>query len=136
MQKLTKQKCLESLEGLVWVNASNSVRKIHWPSRTLVFNSPNEGCMHEHHQIGNIETKLIMCRWWKSSIASTKTRPGADCGTDHELLLASFKIKLKRLNQTSTTTRFNLQNIPSWYTVAVKNRFAGLELNNRESEEL
>ena len=37
----------------------NSVRKIHWPSQTLVFNRPNESCVHGHHQMGNIETKLI-----------------------------------------------------------------------------
>ena len=63
----------------------------------------------------------ILCnRRWKSSIALAKIRLGADCSIHHELLLASFKIKLKRLNQTSTTARLNLQNIPSSYTVAVK----------------
>ena len=65
-----------------------------------------------------------------------KTRPGTEYDTDHELLAANFKIKLKRLNQTSTTARLNLQNIPSSYTVPVKSRFAGLESNNREPEEL
>ncbi|CAF4651495.1 unnamed protein product, partial [Rotaria magnacalcarata] len=79
----------------------------------------------------------ILCnRKWKSSITSVKTRPGVDCGIDHELLLANFKIKLKRYNKTSKATKPNLQNIPYSYNVEVKNRFAELELVNTEPEEL
>ena len=79
----------------------------------------------------------ILCnRRWKSSITSVKTRPGADCGTDHELLLANFKIKLKRYNKVSKTTKLNVQNIPHSYNVEIKNRFAELELIGREPEEL
>ena len=48
-------------------------------------------------------------RRWKSSITSMKTRPDADYGTGHKLILASFKMQLKRLNQTSTAARLNLQ---------------------------
>ena len=65
-----------------------------------------------------------------------KTRPSADCATDHELLLANFKIKLKRYNKVSKTTKLNVQNIPHSYNVEIKNTFAELELIGREPEEL
>ncbi|CAF1336137.1 unnamed protein product [Rotaria magnacalcarata] len=79
---------------------------------------------------------MLCNRRWKSSITSVKTRPGADCGTDHELLLVNFKIKWKGYNTTSKAIKPNLQNIPYSYNVEVKNRFAELELVNREPEEL
>ncbi|CAF1389444.1 unnamed protein product, partial [Didymodactylos carnosus] len=79
----------------------------------------------------------ILCnRRWKSSITSIKTRPGADCGTDHELLLASFRIKLKHHHKSTQTTKPDLQNIPYKYKVAVKNRFNALNLIDKEPEEL
>ena len=79
----------------------------------------------------------ILCnRRWKSSITSVKTRPGSDCGTDHELLLATFRIKLKNHLQSTQPMKFNLQNIPTTYTVEVKNRFNELDLSDREPEEL
>ncbi|CAF3930129.1 unnamed protein product [Adineta steineri] len=63
----------------------------------------------------------ILCnRRWKSSIKSVKTRPGADCGTDHELLLACFRIKLKQHQKSTQTSKPDLQNIPYKYKVAVK----------------
>ena len=79
----------------------------------------------------------ILCnRQWKSSITSIKTRPGADCGTDHELLLACFRIKLKQHHKPTQTIKPDLQNIPHKYKVEVKNRFDALNLIDREPEEL
>ena len=57
-----------------------------------------------------------------------KTRPGDDCGSDHELLLAKFRLKLKKVGKTTRPFRYNLNQIPYNYTVEVTNRFKGLDL--------
>ena len=59
---------------------------------------------------------------------SAKTRPGADCGTDHELLIAKFRLKLKKVGKTTRSFRYDLNQIPYNYTLEVTNRFKGLEL--------
>ena len=60
---------------------------------------------------------------------SAKTRPVADCGSDHELLLiAKFRLKLKKVGKTTRPFRYNLNQIPYDYTVEVRNRFKGLDL--------
>ena len=64
----------------------------------------------------------------RSSIQSEKTRPGADCGSDHELLIAKFKLKLKKVGKTTTPFRYDLNQIPYDYTVEVRNRFKGLDM--------
>ena len=65
---------------------------------------------------------------WRSSIQSAKTRPGADCGSDHELLIAKFRLKLKKVGKTTRPFRYDLNQIPYDYTVEVRNRFKGLDL--------
>ena len=71
----------------------------------------------------------ILCiQRWRSSIQSTKTRPGADCGSDHELLIAKLRLKLKKVGKTTTPFRYDLNQIPHDYTVEVRNRFKGLDL--------
>ena len=71
----------------------------------------------------------ILCnRRWRSSIQSAKTRPGADCGSDHELLIAKFRLKLKKVEKTTRPFKYDLNQIPYDYTVEVKNRFKGLDL--------
>ena len=70
------------------------------------------------------------------SIQSAKTRPGADCGSDHELLIAKFRFKLKKLGKTSRPFRYDLNQIPYGYTVEVTNRFKGLDLRDRVPKEL
>ena len=70
----------------------------------------------------------ILCsRRWRSSIQSAKTRPGADCGSDHELI-AKFRLKLKKVGKTTRPFRYDLNQIPNDYTVQVTNRFKGQEL--------
>ena len=74
----------------------------------------------------------ILCsQRWRSSIQSVKTRPGADCGSDHELLIAKFRLKLKKVGKTTRPFRYGLNQIPYDYTVEVKNRFKGLDLIDR-----
>ena len=65
---------------------------------------------------------------WRSSIQSAKTRPGADCGLDHELLIAKFRLKLKKVEKTTTPFRYDLNQIPNDYSVEVRNRFNRLDL--------
>ena len=62
----------------------------------------------------------ILCsQRWRSSIQSAETRPGADCGSDHELLIATFRLKLKKLGKTTRPFRYDLNQIPYDYTVEV-----------------
>ena len=71
----------------------------------------------------------ILCsQRWRSSIQSAKTRLGADCGSDHELLIAKFRLKLKKVGKTTRPFRYDLNQIPYDYTVEVRNRFKGLDL--------
>ena len=70
------------------------------------------------------------------SIQSAKTRPGSDCGSDHELLIAKFRLKLKKVGITTRPFKYDLNQIPYDYTVEVRNRFKGLDLIDREPDEL
>ena len=61
----------------------------------------------------NTETDYILCsRRWKSSIQSAKTKLGADCGSDHELLIAQFKLKLKKVGKITRPFKYDLNQIP------------------------
>ena len=73
---------------------------------------------------------------WKSSIQSAKTRPGADCGSDHELFIAKFRLKSKKVGKTTRPFRYDLNQIPYHYTVEVRNRFKGLDLKDGVPDEL
>ena len=75
------------------------------------------------------QTDYILCsQRWRSSIQSTKTRPGAYCGSDHELLIAKFRLKFKKVEKTTRSFRYDLNQIPYNYTVEVRNTFKGLDL--------
>ena len=83
------------------------------------------------------QTDFILCRQrWISSIQSAKTRPGDDCGTDHKLLIAKFRLKLKKVGKTARPFRYDVNQIPYDYTGEVTNRFKGLALIDRVPEEL
>ena len=69
-------------------------------------------------------------------MGSAKTRPGADCGSDHELLIAKFRLKLKKVWKTTRPFRYDLNQIPYDYTVEVRNRFKGLDLIDTVPDEL
>ena len=73
---------------------------------------------------------------WRSSIQSAKTRLGADCGSDHELLIAKFRLKLKKVGKTTRPFRYDLNQIPYDYTVDLRNIFKGLDLIDRVPDEL
>ena len=65
---------------------------------------------------------------WKNSIQSAKTRPEADCGSDHEHFIAKFRLKLRKVGKTTRPFRYDLNQIPYDDTVEVTNRFKGLDL--------
>ena len=69
-------------------------------------------------------------------IQSAKTRPGAYCGSDHELLIAKFRLKLKKVGKTVRPFRYELNQIPYYFTVDVANRFKGSDMIDREPDEL
>ena len=90
----------------------------------------------EHGQHQNQIDYILCSQRWRSSIQSTKTRPGADCGSDHELLIAKFGLKLKKVGKTTKPFRYDLNQIPYDYTVEVRNRCKGLDLIDRVPDEL
>ena len=67
---------------------------------------------------------------------SAKTRLGADCDSDHEVLIAKFRLTLNKVGKTTRPFRYDLNQIPYDYTVEVRNRFKGLDLIDRVPEEL
>ena len=112
---------------------------------------PREHTDHSKHPLPTTQEKTLhmdVTRWstpksdwlyslqprWRSSIQSAKTRPGADCGSDHELLIAKFRLKLKKVGKTTRPFRYDLNQILYDYTVEVTNRFKGLDLIDRVPE--
>ena len=89
--------------------------------RLYTWTSPDG--QHQH------QTDYILCsQRWRSSIQSAKTRPGADCGSDHELFIAKFRLKFKKVGKTTRPFRYDPNQIPYDYTVEVRNRFKGIDL--------
>ena len=73
------------------------------------------------------QTDYICSQSWRSSIQSAKTRLEADWGSDHELLIAKFRLKLKKGGKTIRPIRYDLNQIPYDYTMEVRNRFKALD---------
>ena len=73
----------------------------------------------------NLIDYILCSQRWRSSIQSAKTRLGADCGSDHELLIVKFRLKLKKAGKTTRPFKYVLNQIPYDYTVEVRNRFNG-----------
>ena len=84
-----------------------------------------------------LKSDYILCsQRWRSSRQSAKTRPGANCGLDHKLIIAKFRLKLKKVGKTTKLFRYDLNQIPNDYIVEVMNGFKGLDLIDRVREEL
>ena len=97
--------------------------------RLYTWTSPD--CWHRN------QIDYILCsQRWRSSIQSTKIRQGADCGSDHELLIAKLRLKLKKVGKTTRPFRYDLNQIPYDYTVEMENRFKGLDLIDRVPDKL
>ena len=77
----------------------------------------------------NFRIDYILCsQRWRSSTQLAKTKLGADCGSDHELLIAKFRLKLKKEGKTTRPSRYDLNQILYDFTMEVTNRFKGLDL--------
>ena len=88
-------------------------------------------------QCNQNQIDYVLCsQRWRSSIQSAKTRLGSDCGSDHELLIAKFRLKLKTIGKTTRPFRYDLNQIPYNYIVEVTSRFNGLDLIDRVPEKL
>ena len=111
---------------------------MHWSQQTPSYNNTREDSTHGHHQMVNTEIRWIIFFAAKDgeALQSAKTRLGADCGSDHELLITKFRLKLKKVGKTARPFRYDLNQIPYDYTVEVRNRFKGLGLIDRVPDEL
>ena len=89
--------------------------------------NPTLTSIHDHWKNHSLDQ---MDLYWqsRSSIQLAKTRPGVDCGSDHELLIVKFRLKLNKVGKTTRPFRYDLNQIPYDYTVEVRNRFKGLDL--------
>ena len=103
---------------------------MHWSEQTPSTNNTREDSTHGHHQMVNTEIRLIISFAAKDgeTIQSAKTRPEADCGSDQELFIAKFRLKLKKVGKTNRPFRYDLNQIPYDYTVELRNRFKRLDL--------
>ena len=89
--------------------------------------------------MANTEIRLIIffaAKDGEALYSQQRTRPGADCGLDYELLIAKFRHKLKKVEKTTRPFRYDLNQIPYEYRVEVTNRFKGLDLIERVPDEL
>ena len=77
---------------------------------------------------------ILWSQRWRISIQSAKTRP--NCGSDHEIMIAKFRHKVKKVGKTTRPFRYNLNQIPYNYTVEVTNRLKRLDLIDRVPEKL
>ena len=111
---------------------------MHWSEQTPSSNNTGEDSTHGHHQMVNTKIRLIIFFAAKDGEAlySQQKIPGADCGSDHELLIAKYRLKLKKVGKTTRPFRYDLNQIPYDYTMIVTNRFKGLNLIDRVPEEL
>ena len=102
---------------LIPVSCTMSLISVHSSSGTLSIRSSP---LNQHQN----QIDYILCsQRWRSSIQSAKARSGADCGSDHELLIAKFRLKLKKVGKTTRPFRYDLNQTPYDYTVKVRNRF-------------
>ena len=110
---------------------------MHWSQQTPSSNNTKDST-HGHHQMVNTEIRLIIFFAAKDGEALyswPKTKPGADCGSDHQLLIAKSRLKLKKVGKTTRPFRYDLNQILHDYTVEVSNRFKGLDLIDRVPDE-
>ena len=87
----------------------------------------------------NTEIRLIVffaAKDGEALYSQQKTRQGTDCGSDHELLISKFRLKLKKIGKTTRPFRYDLNQVPYDYTVEVRNRFKRLDLIDRVPDKL
>ena len=105
---------------------------VHFLGKTLLvfalLHSAVQGTLKSLLQHHSSKAPILHSQRWTSSIQSVKTKLGADNGSDHELLMVKFRLKLKKVGKTTRPFTYELNQIPHDYTVEVRNRFKGLDL--------
>ena len=111
---------------------------MHWSKQTASSNNTREVSTRGHHQMVNTEIRLIIFFAAKDGEAlySQQKQDQELTGSDHELLITKFRLKLKKVGKTTRPFRYGLNQIPYDYTVEVRNRFKGLDLIDRVPDEL
>ena len=127
VQKEADQRLTEFCQGNTLVIANTLFQQHKW--RLYTWTSPDG-------QYWNQIDYILCSQRWRSSIQSAKTRPEADCGSDHELLIAKFRHKLEKVGETTRPFTYDLNQIPYDYTVEVRNRLKQLDLIDRVPEEV
>jgi len=100
-------------------------------------NTRDDCTQEHHHSFGQYQNQIAYIthrRRWRNSIQSAKTRPGADCGSDHKLI-EKFRLKLKKMGKTIRSFRYDLNKILYDYTVEMMNGFEGLDMVDRVPKE-
>ena len=137
----------------IWSNRQVWAWSTEWSRAKANRVLPRECTGHSKHPLLTTQEKTLymdVTRWstlksdwyilcsqrWRSSIQSANTRLGADCGSDHKLLIAKIRLKLKKVGKTTRPFRYDLNQILYDYTVEVRNRFKGLDLTDRVPDEL
>ena len=128
---------LSNLTELNWKANKSFEKRTHWSQQTSFSNNTGDDSM----DITRLSLPKSDCLYSlqlkrKNSIQSGKKWPGADCDSDHQLLIAKLKLKLKKLWKTTRPFRYDLNQIPYDYSMEVMNRFKGLGLVHRVPEEL
>ena len=126
-QNKAEQRLTEFCQGNALVTA-NTFFQQH-KRQLYTWTSPNG-------QYWNQIDYILCSQRWRSCIQSAKTSPGADCGSDHQLLIAKSRLKLKKTSKNTRPARNNLNQIPYEYAVEVMNRSKGLDLVDSVPEEL
>ena len=118
--------------------ANRVLSREHADYNKHLFPTMQETTLHMYTPDGQYrnQTYHVLCsQRWRSSTRSAKTRPGADCGSDHELLTVRFRLKLKKVGKTTRLFKYDLNQIPYDYTEEVTNRFRGLIMVDKVLEE-
>ena len=127
------EKTMDEIQHLLIIKSSPETEQ--WSQQIPSSNNKREYSTQGHHQMVNTQIRLIIFFSAKDGEALySKQRLGVDCGSDHELLIAKFRLKLKKVGKTTRPFRYDLNQIP--YAVEVTNRFKGLDLIDRVPEKL
>ena len=138
-------KCKSRKSRIIWSNRQIWPWSTEWSRTKSNRVLPREYTSHSKHPLITTQEKTLhiditrqstlKSDWlyslqpkMENSIQSAKTKPGVDCGSDHEFLTAKFRLKLKKVGKTTRPFRYDLNQIPNDYTVEVRSRFKGLDL--------
>ena len=115
--------------------------KVKWSLGSIITDKPSreDGILAELFKLlkdDAVKSPAPYCNQDGEALHTQQKQDRADCGSDHQLLIAKFRLKLKKVGKTTRPFRDDLNQIPYDYTVEVTNRFKGLDLIDRLPEEL